>query len=204
MNVLLINVHSFRNAGDQALAEVSIQQIRRCFPGCRVTVAMNDPESSVRTTEVEKDAVVDTFFTWFKKDLAPGKRLSLVALGLGVWSMAASVLIAVGHRVTGARLLFLLPQRHRPAVAAYLSADASVSCAGTLLAQPRPQARPAHTRSRLGHDVRLAMRQAALHAAGVDWPSAPCLGAKPVALAAVEVPRRYCCAIPTRATCSTR
>jgi colanic acid/amylovoran biosynthesis protein len=133
MNVLLINVHSFRNAGDQVLAEISIQQIRRCFSGCRVTVAMNDPESAVRTTVVEDDAVVDSFFTWFKKDLTPAKGSSLLMLGLSVWSIFASVLIAAWYRISGGRLLFLLPQRYRSAVAAYLSADAVVSCAGTLL-----------------------------------------------------------------------
>ncbi len=34
-NILLLNVHSYCNAGDAALTEVALQELRRNFPGCK-------------------------------------------------------------------------------------------------------------------------------------------------------------------------
>jgi len=42
---MLINIHSYRNAGDAALTEVALGQLRKHFPGCQITVMMNDPQS---------------------------------------------------------------------------------------------------------------------------------------------------------------
>ena len=44
-NILLLNVHSYCNAGDAAMTEVAKGQLRQNFPGCRITVMINDPPS---------------------------------------------------------------------------------------------------------------------------------------------------------------
>jgi colanic acid/amylovoran biosynthesis protein len=45
VNILLINVHSYRNAGDAAVIDVAMEQLRTYFPGCRITLVMDDPPS---------------------------------------------------------------------------------------------------------------------------------------------------------------
>ena len=66
MNILLINVHSAANAGDRVLLEVALAQLRRLFPGCAVTVAMNDP------APVDGAEVVGSFITWLRRPAPHG------------------------------------------------------------------------------------------------------------------------------------
>ncbi len=43
MNILIVNYHSDRNAGDKVLLTVTLQQLRQRFPQAQITVATNDP-----------------------------------------------------------------------------------------------------------------------------------------------------------------
>ncbi len=41
--VLLMNVHSLKNCGDAALTQVAVEQLRKNFPGCQISILLNDP-----------------------------------------------------------------------------------------------------------------------------------------------------------------
>lgn len=42
--ILLINVHSLKNAGDAALTQVAVDQLEANFPKASVTLVLDDPE----------------------------------------------------------------------------------------------------------------------------------------------------------------
>jgi colanic acid/amylovoran biosynthesis protein len=45
MNILILNIHSSCNAGDAALTQVAIEQLKNHFPESCITLIMNDPNS---------------------------------------------------------------------------------------------------------------------------------------------------------------
>jgi len=62
IKVLILNIHSDRNAGDFALSRVTIQQLQANLSACEITLCMNDPQSY----EGEFIAL-GSFFTWVLK-----------------------------------------------------------------------------------------------------------------------------------------
>jgi colanic acid/amylovoran biosynthesis protein len=61
-NILVLNVHSFRNAGDAALTQATIRQLRENYPGCRITLVMNDPQS-----HTGDEVVVPSYLAWIQE-----------------------------------------------------------------------------------------------------------------------------------------
>jgi colanic acid/amylovoran biosynthesis protein len=87
--ILIINIHSSRNAGDAALALAATQQLHEAFPGSTVTLSMNDPSN-----HPNNDPKVGSFMHWFHP-LPPKGKIKwhlgeIVRLGVG--SLAAVVL----------------------------------------------------------------------------------------------------------------
>jgi colanic acid/amylovoran biosynthesis protein len=100
MNILIINLHSSRNAGDHVLLEVTLQQLSIHFPGATFTLAMNDPASYARYAAEDgrlgrQVQVVDSFFGWFRagSPYPPLQRLGR-ALLVGWW-LLLSLLLAL-------------------------------------------------------------------------------------------------------------
>ncbi len=60
-NILLINIHSSRNAGDAALLLATLQQLRQNFPGCLITLAMDDPDPDLKNVRI-----VESISAWVK------------------------------------------------------------------------------------------------------------------------------------------
>ncbi len=131
MKILLINLHSSRNAGDHVLLEVALQQLRTTFPGCAITLAMNDPASYARRANAGDEQVVDSFFAWFKRP-ATSKRGGWRRLTL-LWSLAMSLVAALLYRLLWLRADWIAPAAQRPIVRSYLEADLVASCAGNYL-----------------------------------------------------------------------
>lgn len=126
MEALLINVHSDRNAGDAALTATALQQLKRNFPGIRVTLAMDDPQSFNGDGQP-----VASLFTWVRKTDAQGnarwKPLNLLIL------LPATLLPLLASRLAGEGVLRLAPPRLRPLIYAYHRADLVASAAGGFL-----------------------------------------------------------------------
>ena len=45
LKIAFINIHSFYNAGDEALGMVALEKARKYFPDCKFTLVMNNPSS---------------------------------------------------------------------------------------------------------------------------------------------------------------
>lgn len=129
MNILLTNAHSARNAGDHALLRSAIDLLKRHFPGCTITIALNDPASYEPRAGEE---VVGSFLFWFIEGASGRWRTSEEFARGGVWLLRALAAARFGRRKASAA-----PQpatgRSTPFHAlldAYRRADLVVSCPG--------------------------------------------------------------------------
>jgi colanic acid/amylovoran biosynthesis protein len=121
MRILIVNLHSSHNAGDDVLTRVTVQQLAQAFPGARLTLAMNDPGSYQGAEQT-----IGSFMTWLKDERGRWRLRSPVLLLL-------SFLTVLGYRLMGERVLALTPAAYRPLLKAYFSADLVVSSAGNFL-----------------------------------------------------------------------
>jgi colanic acid/amylovoran biosynthesis protein len=121
MKLLLINLHSSRNAGDAVLTDVSVDLLREAFPGAELTLAMNDPGSYSGPGRP-----VGSFMAWLKQ----GRRWRWWA-----WLpfLVASLLALLSYRWRGRPAYCCAPADWRRLLQAYFEADLVVSCAGNFL-----------------------------------------------------------------------
>ena len=116
--ILLVNVHSARNAGDAVLNEAALAQLQTAFPHARLVLAMNDPESA-ELLQVEGITAVGSFTHWAKRG---GREQTgwawgnLLRLAWGSWRKGKG-----GERSWS------------PLLHAYAEADLVASCPGNFL-----------------------------------------------------------------------
>lgn len=125
-NILIINVHSSCNAGDAALTLTAIQQLRENFPQSRLTVAMDDPDSTLRDVRI-----IGSLFHWVL-DADRDKRLRW-RIGNLLLLIPASVLPVLTFRLFGKAVFTLTPTPLRRLIQSYLEADLVVSKPGGFL-----------------------------------------------------------------------
>jgi len=124
--ISLLNLHSFYNAGDAALACLAIDQIKDNFPGCRLTLLINDPDSY---TGLEK--AVPSFTSWVKSQ--HGKQHSSWRLIQGVKLVFCSLFSAVCYRLwKKCTVIGVNPQQAR-LIKSYLEADITICVPGNSL-----------------------------------------------------------------------
>ena len=121
MNILLINVHSSYNAGDAALTQATIDQLRSHFPGSSITLFMNDPKSHQGTEQT-----AESFLTWVNR---PGKQ-SLLRL---IWLVLISIIPALTQRIFGRSLNLPIEPELNSKIKYFTDADLVVSTAGGYL-----------------------------------------------------------------------
>jgi colanic acid/amylovoran biosynthesis protein len=120
--ILIVNLHSSRNAGDDVLTRVTVNQLQQSFAPAELVLAMNDPASYRGEGQT-----VGSFMTWCRD--AQG-RWRLVSGGF--W-LLVSLLILVGYRLGWRSVLRLAPAEKRPLLQAYFTADLVISSAGNFL-----------------------------------------------------------------------
>ena len=123
MNILILNVHSGLNLGDDAIMQTTIHGLATSYPGADITVAANDPDSWGHYNEI---SVVSSLCTWVA-DCRMGKwrsRLYLMPVCL-VFLFAAAVL----YRLFGVKLR-LGNNAKRQLLDAFYGADLVLSCGG--------------------------------------------------------------------------
>lgn len=118
MNILMINLHSSRNAGDAALTQVGIEQLAAAFNGAEIILAMNDPGS-----HCGPERTLGSFFTWINRS---------VVIGLP-WLLFRSMLSVLIYRLFSKQVFPFMNADQRALLAAYYRADIVVSCAGNFL-----------------------------------------------------------------------
>jgi colanic acid/amylovoran biosynthesis protein len=125
-NILLTNVHSFHNTGDAALTLMAIRQLKESFPGSRITLVMNDPDSYSGDEQVQS-----SIFTWLKQSQANGKdRWNTAHL---LWLIPAALIPVLSYRLFKKASIAFTPAALQPMLRAYLQADLVVSTPGGFL-----------------------------------------------------------------------
>lgn len=123
MKILMINLHSSRNAGDDVLTRVSVDLLQRHFPNAQITLAMNDPESYAGP-----GVTVGSFMSWIKP--VAGSTADRAA---GFLALPFSPVAGIVYRALGLSTLKIVPRRYRPLLQAYFEADLVISAAGNFL-----------------------------------------------------------------------
>jgi colanic acid/amylovoran biosynthesis protein len=146
IEILLTNIHSDRNAGDAALTQVTLQQLKQCFPDSRVRLVMDDPVMDDRVVgksagqtirrrpagpAVMDDRVIPSLFTWLQQAGADGKPRWRKRRLLG--ALPVTLIPLLVHRLTGRRALAFTPAGLRALVTATLAADLVVVKPGGFL-----------------------------------------------------------------------
>ncbi len=126
-HILLINLHSSKNAGDAALTLEAIRQLKEQFRHASIVLAMNDPSSYHGQ---EKTTI--SFTSWIKpaKDIHASSSRLWIALPKMLISSALSL---ISYRVTGHPRYLGLPPEQKDLLTAYFEADMIISSAGNYL-----------------------------------------------------------------------
>jgi colanic acid/amylovoran biosynthesis protein len=124
MNILVTNVHSARNAGDRILLEVTLKELQTQFPGCKITIAMNDPHSYAPDQSIQ---AIGSLTHWFQDDDGAWRRLAVLT---APWLFLQALTFALIRRWTRRKLPLLAAAEQRRLLHAYADADLIVSCPG--------------------------------------------------------------------------
>ena len=116
--IILLNAHTYCNAGDAALIQVAIEQLNEHFPDSQVTLIANDPDSFP-----DQQNTLGSFFTW----ITQGSKWKLGRLA---WLLPASLTPVLAYRILGSPWFGLTPKSLRQFLAAYLESDLAVSIPG--------------------------------------------------------------------------
>jgi colanic acid/amylovoran biosynthesis protein len=122
VKILIVNLHSSRNAGDDVLTSVTVQQLTAVFAPVCLTLAMNDPHSYQG-----QGNAVGSFLSWLKDDAGRWRPIS------GSFLIGVTILLLLGYRLLGASVLRFALRRQRPLLRAYFDADLVISSAGNFL-----------------------------------------------------------------------
>ncbi len=126
--ILLINLHSSRNAGDAALTFMAMLQLTEHFPNCVLTLVMNDPDSQHQHGQ---ERVVGSFARWVQTLPVGGKgQWNWRALA---WMPLTSIITMLIYRATGRAIFFGVSAEQRALLQSYLEADVVVSAPGNFL-----------------------------------------------------------------------
>ncbi|MGB0388505.1 MAG: polysaccharide pyruvyl transferase family protein [Ardenticatenaceae bacterium] len=123
MNILILNLHSALNLGDDAIMSETLRGVRELYPKATITAAANDPAS---WQKYDKINVVGSLATWVveRKEEEWRWRKVLFVLYAGLLAMAAVV-----YRISRVRIRFGNRQQ-RALLNAYYDADLVLSCGG--------------------------------------------------------------------------
>jgi colanic acid/amylovoran biosynthesis protein len=125
LNILLTNVHSSCNAGDDALTAEALRQLAEHFPTASLTLSMNDPKSYAG-----EERVVDSFTSLVKPIGATSAKWKWQAIPvLAIQSMLA----VIGYRLSGRPWYLWLRPEARALLQSYFEADLVISTAGNFL-----------------------------------------------------------------------
>jgi colanic acid/amylovoran biosynthesis protein len=131
MNILIVNMHSALNLGDDGIFRVTLDALREKYPSAKITIAANDPQSWHKYKDIE---ILPSLCTWVA-DCRLGKwrrRAYLMPLGFGLLVVSALLYRAFKIRI----LAGTDPQKKLQS--AYFNADLILSCGGGYFYAHRP------------------------------------------------------------------
>lgn len=123
MNILILNVHSALNLGDDAIMRTTLFELEKVFPSANITVAANDPLSWRKYPQLE---VVSSLCSWVADCRLGQWRSSLYLMPVCV---AFLLLLTIIYRLFRLELSIPDPEKQR-LLRAYYKADLVLSCGG--------------------------------------------------------------------------
>jgi colanic acid/amylovoran biosynthesis protein len=124
--ILLINVHSLKNAGDAALTQVAVDQIEANFPNTNVTLVLDDPED-----HSEYLHIVSSLNAWLKPTDNDGNaHWSIPHILLFI---PLTIIPLIIYRIFNFRFFPLTPRNLRKLLNAYFDAEIIISQPGGFL-----------------------------------------------------------------------
>jgi colanic acid/amylovoran biosynthesis protein len=123
MNILVINVHSALNLGDDAIMHSTLAGIRTIHPTAHVSIAANDPSSWKKYPEVEILSSLCTFVSDCRIGIWRNKIIRLISMPVLL------ILAAVLYRAFGISWYFGNNEL-RELLRSYYQADLVLSCGG--------------------------------------------------------------------------
>ena len=123
MKILIVNLHSALNLGDDAIMHATLDGLRRAFPGARIAAAANHPRSWDKFEDLE---AIGSFTTWayqLQDNRWHGRQRLIPFILLG------TPLLALAYRVLHLRIL-IGNEEERRLLKAYYDADLVLSCGG--------------------------------------------------------------------------
>jgi colanic acid/amylovoran biosynthesis protein len=123
MNILILNVHSALNLGDDAIMHATLRGLDERYPDATITVAANDPDSWRKFSRVR---VVGSLTTWVVE--RDGGRWHWNKSRLALY-MVLLPLVASAYRWLRVKWLIGTPAQ-RELLTAYYTADLVLSCGG--------------------------------------------------------------------------
>jgi len=126
IKILIINLHSFYNAGDAALAQVAIQQLLNAFPGSSITLSMNEPDSY--TGEITK---VGSFLHWMHTSSGDGKLHWRYFTIIRIFVLSLIALLT--YKLLKRPFLFGLTPNQQKSIKVYFESDIIISAPGNFL-----------------------------------------------------------------------
>lgn len=123
MNILIINLYSARNLGDDAIMYETLRGLHKTYPGAQVTLAASDPDSWHKYCDVK---ITGSLTTWFARIDKGRWRARVLATPVYLLLLMLSVLL---YRLFGLKVLFGSDEKHR-LLSAYYTADLVLSCGG--------------------------------------------------------------------------
>ena len=124
--ILLINVHSLKNAGDAALTRVAVDQIEANFPNSSVTLVLDDPEDHAEYLDI-----ISSLNAWLKPTGNDGNsHWSILHILLFIPLTFIPLII---YRLFNFRFIPLTPEKLRILLNAYFDAEIIVSQPGGFL-----------------------------------------------------------------------
>jgi colanic acid/amylovoran biosynthesis protein len=125
-NILLINIHSACNIGDDALRLVTLSQLKQHFPMSRISQAMDDPKP-----ESDQEFVVGSLFSWVKPTGESGQ--SEWRYGRLIWLLPATLIPGLTYHFLGKAIMTFTPRQLHPLLMEFIHANLVVSTAGGFL-----------------------------------------------------------------------
>jgi colanic acid/amylovoran biosynthesis protein len=115
-NILLLNVHSSMNVGDEALLQSALGQLRLNFPDSKIKLCMNESASYTGP-----EAVLPSIYSWVHPIGAQGE--TGWKYGRLIWLLPATLVPILINRWFKRVIFWLTPYALRPMLDAYLEAD---------------------------------------------------------------------------------
>jgi colanic acid/amylovoran biosynthesis protein len=122
-NILIVNLHSAQNLGDDAIMHETLRGLRELYPKCHITLAANDPASWRKFTETE---VVSSLTTWALSLQDRRWRLRLPHIPIDIFNLLLATIL---YRLKRRKYLFGSDEQ-RKLLSAYYNADVILSCGG--------------------------------------------------------------------------